>query len=451
MQKMKKLWQKSWTLDKTIELFETRGDLVLDQLLVKYDVWGSLAQAAGLAKIGILTEAELKQAKLGLKQILKLNEQGKFKLEMGDEDVHTKIENYLTVKYGEVGKKIHTGRSRNDQVLTAIRLFTKDNLLAIWGDTLQLIEVLLDFGQKYQLTLMPGYTHMQQAMPSSVGMWALAIAEGLMDDLVLLNAAYELTDQSPLGSAASYGVPLPLDREYTAKLMGFSKVQINSLYSQNSRGKIEAATLAALTSLLTSINKFASDVLLFTTSEFGFFEVARELCSGSSIMPQKKNVDVAELLRSKVHVLLANYVQVLGMATNLVSGYNRDLQDSKKPLFESLDLVDECLKVTTILVQNLTPKPEVMQQALVPQIFATHKAFALVDQGVAFREAYQQAGAQLDQIQRSDMQSLVKLSKHLGGLGNLGIKELQSYLKKLTEQFEKKRQLFTTAIAKLTD
>ncbi len=386
---MKKLWEKnSVQLNPIIEAFETKGDLLLDQKLIKYDVVGSLAHAQMLKKIGILSTDELSKIKKGLSEIQKLIEEEKFNLTFGDEDMHTKIENYLTTKYGIVGQKIHTGRSRNDQVLTAIRLYSKANLITIQKNVTMLINSFESFKKKYDTIPMPGYTHMQKAMPSSVGMWAESLIESLQDDLIILQTAMTLNDQSPLGSAAGYGTTLPLDREYSAKLLGFAKVQKNPLYCQNSRGKIEAVILAALVQILLTINKFASDILLFTTSEFGFFTVSDTITTGSSMMPQKKNVDVAELLRSKVHAVLGNYTQIVSLSSNLISGYNRDLQDTKKPLIESLKITIDSIKAATVLLQNITPNKKILKNAMTEELFAAEKAFALVKQGVPFRKAY---------------------------------------------------------------
>ncbi|MBI2442274.1 MAG: argininosuccinate lyase, partial [Candidatus Levybacteria bacterium] len=322
---MKKLWEKGTKLNAFVEVFETKDDLLLDQQLVVYDAYGTLAHCAMLKKIGILTSQELEKVRKGLQEILTLHEKGGFILRMGDEDVHTKIENFLTEHYGEVGKKIHTGRSRNDQALTMLRLFTKDQILAVAEHLILLIDSFVAFAKQYGSVPMPGYTHMQKAMPSSVGIWAENFIESLLDDYFLLDQTKILVDQSPLGSGAGYGVSLPLDREYTAKLLGFKKVQGNPLYCQNSRAKFDAIVIGALLQISLTSNKFASDVMLFTTSEYGFFAASDELCSGSSIMPQKKNVDIAELLRSKVHLLLGFYTQIISLSTNLPSGYNRDI------------------------------------------------------------------------------------------------------------------------------
>jgi len=390
---MKKLWQKNKTkLNSSIEAFETKGDLLLDQKLIKYDVLGSTAHAKMLHKIGILTGEELNELEQGLSEILRLDKVGKFKLQYGDEDIHTKIENYLTEKHGEVGKKIHTARSRNDQVLTALRLYTKTELEEIQKYLLELIQSFHQFSKKYESVPMPGYTHMQKAMPSSVGLWSESFKDSLLDDLDLVKAAYKLNNQSPLGSAAGYGVSIKLDKELTAKLLGFNKVQKNPLYCQNSRGKIEAAILASLISILLTINKFATDLMLFTTQEFNFFKVSEELTTGSSIMPQKKNLDVAELLKSKVHLVLGNYIQIVSLSSNLISGYNRNIQDSKKPLMESLEIALESLKITKILLENLTPNKEKLEAAMTDELFATEKALKLVLKGESFRNAYQQVG-----------------------------------------------------------
>lgn len=394
--KNNKLWDKGGVkLDPIIEAFETKDDLLMDQKLIEYDVLASIAHVKMLNKlflIGIISKPELKKLLQGFEGILNLYKKGKFSLKIGDEDMHTKIENYITAKYGEVGKKIHTGRSRNDQVLTAIRLYSKNALESIELELANLQKSFSSFSKKYGSIKMPGYTHMQKAMPSSLGLWAKSFAESLQDDLFLLSTTIKLNDQSPLGSGAGYGVPLNLDREYTAKLLGFYKVQNNPLYCQNSRGKIEAVIIASLISILQTINKFASDVLLFSTGEFNFFKVSEAVTTGSSIMPQKKNVDLAELLRSKVHLVLGNYIQMVSLSSNLISGYNRDLQDTKKPLMESLEITLESLKVTKILLENLTPNKERLEAAMTEDLFATEEALKQVLKGETFRDAYKQVG-----------------------------------------------------------
>lgn len=437
---MPKLWDKGITLNETIEAFETKGDLIVDQKLIQADVAGSLAHAMQLTTLGILTPNELAVTKTGLQKILTLQATGKFTLEFGDEDIHTKIEHYLTKHYGDVGKKIHTGRSRNDQIATAIRLFTKDELIDIGLSVIDLTQTFIAFAQTYEWLPMPGYTHMQKAMPSSVGMWAASFVQSLLDDLVILQGALTIVDQSPLGSAAGYGVPMPLDRTMTAKLLGFAKVQKISLASQNSRGKMETVVINALLQIMLTINKFASDVLLFTTTEFGFFTAADELTTGSSIMPQKKNVDVAELLRSKTHLILGHLVSVASLTTNLPSGYNRDYQDLKKSLIESLTETHTSLTVTKILLTNLTPNKKKLMAAMTPELFATHSVLKKVTAGIPFRDAYSKTAQELTTLTKrteNEILSSLQESVHIGGTGNLGLKQLSTATTKEKTHMEK--------------
>ncbi len=398
MKKQKnKLWGRESSLDPLVEAFETKEDLLLDQKLLPYDVEGSLAHAKMLAKIGILEKDELTKLDKGLTEILELANKDKFNLQFGDEDIHTKIENYLTEKYGEVGKKIHTGRSRNDQILTALRLYSKIELEKIQKSVKELILTFKEFNKKYGKIPMPGYTHMQKAMPSSLGLWVESFISSLKDDLEILNSAYTLINQSPLGSAAGYGLPVNLDKKYTANLLNFKKVQENPIYCQQSRGKFEAFILSSLIQVLLTINKFASDVMLFTTLEFGFFEASSKITTGSSIMPQKKNLDLAELLRSKVHLVLGNYTQIVSLSSNLISGYNRDLQDTKKPLMESLEITLDSLKTTKILLENLTPNTARLTSSMTEELFATEKALKLTLAGKSFRDAYQDIGREYEE------------------------------------------------------
>jgi len=397
---MKKLWDKGTKLNEFIEAFETKDDLLLDQQLVQYDIYGTLAHAAMLMKIKILTPLELRKIQKGLGEILVLHEKGKFVLKMGDEDIHTKIENYLIERYGEIGKKIHTGRSRNDQVLTMLRLFVKDQGIIIKENIISLIASFTVFTKEYGAISMPGYTHMQKAMPSTVGLWAESFIESLFDDFSCFEHAVHLIDQSPLGSGAGYGISLPLDRAHTASLLGFKKVQNNPLYCQNSRSKFDAAIIGALLQIGMTINKFASDIMLFTTSEYNFFTISDSLCSGSSIMPQKKNVDIAELLRSKVHLILGFYTQVISLSTNLPSGYNRDVQDTKAALTKSFSLTISSLQAATLLLTNLSPNKPALKSAMTSELYATDAALTLVKKGIPFRTAYQEIAQNLSSLEK---------------------------------------------------
>lgn len=398
----KKLWQKEGQtgLNKILEKFETEDDILLDQILVPYDAKGTLVHGKMLEKLGILKVKEYKSIKKALLIILDLYKKGEFNLEIGDEDIHTKIENYLTETLGILGKKIHTGRSRNDQVLTALRLYEKDQIILIQNDIQALVKKLNIFCQKYESTPIPGYTHMQKAMPTTLGTWSESFIVALKDDLKMLQSVFALIDQSPLGSVAGFGSPLPLERQMTAKLLGFAKVQENPIYCQASRGKFEALILAALISVLMTLNKFASDVLLFTTSEFDFFQIDSSVTTGSSLMPQKKNVDLAELIRSKVHVVLGYYTAIVSLTSNLISGYNRDVQDSKGPLMESLKITSETLQVSGLLIDSIKPNRKKLKQAMTDELFATEKALELVKKGMAFRDAYQEVAKKIQRSRR---------------------------------------------------
>ncbi len=448
---MKKLWEKDWQLNETVEAFETRGDMEMGQKLAEFDVYCSLAHVKMLNSIDMLSDLDLNKAEKGLKEVLSLVKKGKFKMEIGDEDIHTKIEGFITEKYAQSGKKIHVGISRSDQALTDVRLYTKTELIRIWKMSIELAESFCKFAKKYEFIPMVGYTHMQKAMPSSIGMWAASFAEAILDDLRMLKTAYYITDRSPLGSAASYGVPLALDRKYTSKLLGFGNVQQNSLYCHTSRNKLESEVIFALSMVLFDINRFCNDVMLFTTAEFDYFDVDRTLCTGSSIMPQKKNVDVAELLRGKIHLMLGYYLQSASLSTNLISGYSREVQDGKKPLLESLDLASESIHVAKILLEGITPKKEKLEKGLSSETFAAYKAIKMTSEGKAFRDAYSTVGRELDRIGPENIRNILKISSHIGGTGNLGIEQYMEQLSKEKKIVEKEDKNFKTAIQKLVN
>lgn len=437
---MAKLWQKkvSDVLNKDIDVFLNSKDTAYDQVLVPYDVYGSIAHAKMLVKIGLLDKESLSKVLLAFEQILELHEKGKFVVSFEDEDVHTKVENFLVDKLGDTGKKIHTGRSRNDQVLLDLRLFSKDEILEVVEFTSKVVSKLLLLSEKHKLVPMPGYTHMQKAMPSSVGMWFSSYAESLLDGIECLFSSYKLVNKSPLGSAAGYGVPLPLDREHVAKQLGFAGVQINSLYCQNGRGKMESFVVSSLLQIMFDVSRFASDVLLFTTSEYGFFSVNDTITTGSSIMPQKKNVDVAEVLRAKVYVVKGFFDQIVGISANLPSGYNRDIQESKAPYMEAFWETKKSLEVFKILLDNTSPNVNRLKSSLSSEIFATHYALNLVENGKSFRDAYVETGNNIDKVQSLTFEEVYKKSSHLGGLSNLQINLLKSrnkeYIKKQTSE-----------------
>lgn len=391
-----KLWN-GHKLHKLVEKFTVGDDYIFDQKLVKFDCLASIAHVKMLGKIGILKNAEVGKIVKELKSIIVLDAAGKFKIKKEEEDCHTAIENYLTKKLGEVGKKVHTGRSRNDQVLTALRLYCKDELKKVRELAVEFIAALKEFIKKYGKVKIPGYTHYRKAMPSTIEMWAQASIESMEDNLKLLDSVFELVDQSPLGAGAGYGVPLNLDREYSAKLMGFSKVQKSPPYTQNSRGKFEGTIIHALSQFTYDLNKIAADLIIFSMPEFGYFDLPGEFCTGSSIMPHKKNPDILEVLRGKHPVLCSMEFQVKGIVSNLMSNYSRVLQLTKEPTIKSFQMTKECLAIANLLFKNLKVNKEKCESALTEEVFATQDVFELVKAGVPFREAYKEISKKYDE------------------------------------------------------
>ena len=384
-----KLWQKNYNVDKEIGKFTVGNDFLLDKALVKYDCMASIAHAKMLKKIGILDNSELNKLIKGLNEIIKLDQEGKFKINREDEDCHTAIEKYLTKKFGSAGKKIHTARSRNDQVLTALRLYEKEELKEIKTLLSRYKDSLLAAIKKYGKIKIPGYTHMQKAMPTDIKTWIGSFVSSIGDNLKLLDATYSIINKSPLGSAAGFGVPsIKIDKKMTASLMGFSKAIDNPMYAQLSRGKLEATILHLLSQIMLDLNKLSADLMLFNTQEFGFISLPKELCTGSSIMPQKKNPDVLELVRAKYHVVLGEEFKVKSMISNLMSGYNRDLQLTKEPVINSLEIVKSCIKMIILVASKIKIEEKRCKEALTDEIYAAEEAYKLVKKGVPFREAY---------------------------------------------------------------
>src|SRR5438067_6283133 len=457
---MTKLWQKGYHLNEQVEHFEAAQNSALDARLICHDVWGSLAHAAMLAQIGVLTESEHRVLKNALCTILEMEAAHEFTITLADEDVHTCVENYLAATAGAAGKKIHMARSRNDQVLVDLRLYGKEQLHNVAMKLCTLCSALLELAGAHVDTPMPGYTHMQRAMLSSVGLWAASFAEALLDDEQLLSTAYMLNDQSPLGSAAGYGVPMAIDRQYCADLLGFSRVQNNVIYVQNSRGKIEAAIVQALAQIMLDLSKLAQDILLFSTVEYGFFQVPQELCTGSSIMPQKRNLGVMELVRARTQTILALQQQLLGIVSGLPSGYNMDYQETKRPFIEALDVVQESLEVCTLVVSALDTNTERLTAACTFELFAADRAYELATSAnLPFRDAYRivagEVAALLDRHQPLPVESQQQLSKrlsarnHLGGAGNLGLVAINDQLEQVKSQWEARTETFTKTIETL--
>jgi len=386
-----KLWQKNYDVDKEIEKFTVGNDFLLDNALVKYDCMASIAHAKMLKKIGILSNSELNKIIKGLNEIIKLDQKGKFKIKQEDEDCHTAIEKYLTKKYGDAGKKIHTARSRNDQVLTALRLYEKEELKEIKTLLNHYKDSLLATIKKYGKVKIPGYTHMQKAMPTDIKTWLGSFVSSIEDNLKLSDAIYSIIDKSPLGSAAGFGVPsIKIDKKMTASLMGFSQAMDNPMYAQLSRGKLEATILHLLGQIMLDLNKLSTDCMLFSMQEFGFVSLPKEFCTGSSIMPQKKNPDVLELVRAKYHVVLGEEFKVKSMISNLISGYNRDLQLTKEPVINSIETAKSCIKMIVLVVSKMKIDEKKCKEALTNELYATEEAYNLVKKGIPFREAYKE-------------------------------------------------------------
>lgn len=450
----KKIWDKGSTAHSLVEQFTSGDDITYDQQLVAHDVYGSLAHVAMLKKVGIISASDYTKISTELQAILKKYEQGAYALTAEDEDVHSRIEFDISQKHPEAGAKMHSGRSRNDQVLVDMRLYSKDELIQVVKQLQSTIHTFISFAKKHAAVPMPGYTHMQRAMLSSVGLWAGQFAESLLDDMSSLDASYNLNDQSPLGSGAAYGVSLPLDRAYTAELLGFSKVQNNALYCQNSRGKIEGNIVHSLVQVMLTLSRFAGDMMLFTTQEFNYFSVPSELTTGSSIMPQKKNMDIMELLRSRVQVIIQNEALILSMQHGLISGYNRDLQELKKPFMQSFAIVKQSLGIVQLLVEGMEVNEEIMKKNLSPDMNAAYHAYKLSDEkGIPFRDAYIEVGKNLKDIPDYDPAVVLKDTKVQGGAGNIALEVAEKQLaegEKIWRQYEKNFQTALNQLLKLT-
>ena len=384
-----KLWKKDTPLDQRIEIFTVGDDPQIDQRLVVYDCLASIAHAKSLENAGILSQKEAEKLVKELREIINLDHQGKFKIEQDQEDCHTAIENHLTKKLGTLGKKIHTGRSRNDQVIAALRLYYKNEICEMLKEIDAFIATLKQFKKEYGKIQWPGFTHTRKAMVNSMNMWSDGFIESMEDNIKLLKLVQELIDQSPLGTGAGFGVPLDMDRKMTAQLAGFHKVQKSPVYVQNSRGKFESSIVHACSQVMLDLNRLSTDLILYSMPSFGYFELPAEFCTGSSIMPQKKNPDVLELVRAKYHILISHEIALKSMISNLISGYHRDLQLTKKPVMESLEITRQSVVIITHVFRHLEVNAENCKKDLTQELYATDRAYELVRQGMPFRDAYQ--------------------------------------------------------------
>ena len=421
------LWsgQDNQSIDTELMDFMAGADIKMDKHLFVYDIVASQAHIGGLKTIGILTADEFQKLYDCMTELKKLYQKGTFVLDNSYEDGHSAIEFYLTEKLGDLGKKAHTGRSRNDQVLTCSRLFQKDNLLQIQQLCKTLATTVLNLAEQHKQTAMPGYTHLQRAMPNTVASWLAGFAESLIDDAYLLNSTINYIDCCPLGTAAGFGVPLDLPREQVAKELGFSRVQVNPVYAQNSRGKFDLVVLQSLYQVMLNIRRFSWDLSLYMTAEFGFVTLDKTHTTGSSIMPNKSNPDVVELMRGSLSVIEGAMAQIQGLIS-LPSGYQRDLQLSKEPMIKGVLLTKQVLKLMPGLINALNFNTKKMQQAISPDMMATDQALAHVKAGTSFRDAYGQAKNEVSEITAEE--SLTNRIS-LGGAANLGLDRLLQRLK----------------------
>ncbi|QKZ13236.1 argininosuccinate lyase [Spirosoma sp. KUDC1026] len=429
-----KLWQKEGvTTSEQIERFTVGRDREMDQYLAQFDVLGNLAHAQMLETIGLLTRDELTALQAELKTIYQQTQDGQFAIEDGVEDVHSQVELMLTRALGDTGKKIHSGRSRNDQVLVDLKLFTRDRLWQVAGAVRQVFDQLISRSEQHKDDLLPGYTHLQIAMPSSFGLWFGAYAEALADDMLTLQTAYRLSNRNPLGSGAGYGSSFPLNRTMTTELLGFEGMHVNVVYAQMSRGKTEQTALTALAAVAATISRMAMDICLYNSQNFGFLVLPDALTTGSSIMPHKKNPDVAELLRAKTNRLKALPMEVTLVMSNLPSGYHRDMQLLKEILMPAFDELLDCLDITNYMLEHLQVKNNLLDDPKYDLLFSVERVNELVLQGVPFREAYQTVGKEIASHTYQPPRTLHHA--HEGSIGNLGSDLIVAYMEQAQAGF----------------
>ena len=413
----KKLWDKNVQVDKTVEQFTVGKDREMDLYLAKYDVLGSMAHITMLESIGLLTKEELRMLLVALKDIYLLADNHTFVIEEGVEDVHSQVELMLTRKLGDTGKKIHSGRSRNDQVLLDLKLFTRAQIQELVGLTACLIDILVAQSNRCKDVLLPGYTHLQIAMPSSFGLWFGAYAESLVDDLQLMQAAYKICNRNPLGSAAGYGSSFPLNRTLTTDLLGFDSLNFNVVYAQMGRGKMERTVAFALAGIAATLSRLAMDACLFNSQNFGFIKLPDAYVTGSSIMPHKKNPDVFELTRAKCNKIQGLPQQITLIGNNLPSGYFRDMQTLKEVFLPSFEELRDCIQMVTQIMQQVEVNTEILEDTKYALLFSVEEVNRRVLSGVPFRDAYKQVGLEIEAGNFHTVQTVHHT--HEGSIGNL--------------------------------
>lgn len=432
-----KLWQKdSSSVNELIEKFTVGRDKEFDLLLAKYDVQGSIVHVKMLKEVGLMNSDDAAQAVQGLESVLKDVEAKKFAIEEGIEDVHSQVEYLLTQRIGEAGKKIHSGRSRNDQVAVDLKLYLRAEIIQIRDDAKTLFDLLIAQSEKYKDKLFPGYTHLQIAMPSSFGLWFGAYAESLTDDLELLVAAYQVANKNPLGSGAGYGSSFPLNRTITTELLGFASLNYNAVYAQMSRGKTEKIVATAISSIAATLSKLSMDACLYMNQNFGFISFPNELTTGSSIMPHKKNPDVFELVRAKCNRIQATPNELTLLINNLPSGYHRDLQLTKEILFPAIEELKACIQMVILMLSNISIKDNILDDEKYRYLFSVEAVNELVNKGVSFRDAYRQVGNDIDNGAFHFDYKKQLHHTHEGSIGNLCNKGIEEQMRKVLRKFE---------------
>lgn len=418
-----KLWDKGYQIDDVIERFTVGLDRELDRELAPWDILGTMAHITMLKDVGLLEEEEWSSLMKELAELYQSAENGTLIIEEGIEDIHSQVELMLTRKLGDLGKKVHAGRSRNDQVLVDLKLYFLHRIDRLSQQILSLFSSLQTQSEQYKDVLLPGYTHYQVAMPSSFGLWFGAYAESLVDDVYQLQAAWKTSMQNPLGSAAGYGSSFPLNRTQTTNLLGFDSLAYNVVYAQMGRGKTEKILSFAISSIATTLNKLASDVCLYMSQNMGFISLPKELTTGSSIMPHKKNPDVFEILRGRTNRLMALPNEISLLTTNLPSGYHRDLQLTKEALLPALDSLEQCLEITTYMVSRIEVKDNILEDSMYDYLFSVESVNAEVLKGLPFREAYRKIGMQIEEGKYQPKRSV--FHSHEGSIGNLCTEEIR--------------------------
>lgn len=435
-----KLWQKDKDSLQAVNQFTVGKDRDMDLCLASFDVLGSLAHCQMLESIGLLTKDELASLSAELKNVYHQIQKGEFSIEAGVEDVHSQIEILLTKKLGEVGKKIHSGRSRNDQVLVDVKLFLRDEIQAITLEVRQLFDLLISQSDAHKDKLLPGYTHLQLAMPSSFGLWFGAYAESLVDDIITLQAAYAVANKNPLGSGAGYGSSFPLNRSMTTKLLGFDKLNYNVVYAQMGRGKTERITAAALGNVASTLSKLSMDACLFLNQNFSFISFPEELTTGSSIMPHKKNPDVFELIRARCNALQNLPNEIAMITANLPSGYHRDFQLLKEILFPAIQTLKDCLKMMGLMLSNIQVRDGILKDEKYKYLFSVEEVNKLVLQGIPFRNAYRKIGLAIEAGTFTHSQKAIHT--HEGSMGNLCNAEIVQMMDEALAKFDfRKKEL----------